>query len=82
MSEIDEYVKKLNESAEEVEPLSAEGGDRIRDIIELVKNINEGDNKKKALALVMEILERMEEYETYVPTSVAHFRFLKEEFSK
>jgi len=82
MSKIDEYVKKLEESIAEVEPFSPQGGDRIREIIDLVKNLSKGDNKKKALEIVNETLERMIEYESYVPVSITNFKFLKAELSK
>lgn len=82
MGEIDEMVKMLDESIEEVQPLHAEGADYIRQFQEVVKNLDAEGNKEKAKELFHIIFDPMVEYDSYVPTSVAHFKKIQEILTK
>jgi len=77
MNDIDEIVKMLNESIEEVQPFHAEGADYIRQFQETIKNLDTEGNKEKAKELFHIIFDPMVDYESYVPTSVAHFKKIK-----
>ncbi len=78
MSEIDKIVKIFDESIEEVQPFHEEGADYIRKFQEVIKDLDAEGNKEKAKELFHIIFDPMVEYESYVPTSVAHFKKIKE----
>ncbi len=80
MSEIE---NKIKECIAEIGPyrfFSAEidlAVKALKEVADLTKNLNE-DNRKKALEIVIEFLNRTAAYSSYVPRTTSNLKFVKE----
>ena len=80
MSEIE---SKIKECIAEIQPyrfFSAEIDLAIKalnEVVDLTKNLNE-ENRKKALEIVTEFLNRTAAYSSYIPRTASNLKFVKE----
>jgi len=81
LSGVEDILKKLEQCDFEIGGYSTEASDRLKEIVNLVKNLTK-ENRGKALKMVNEMLSQMEPYEFYIPTSVENFRAIKEWLDK
>lgn len=84
MSEIE---SKIKECIAEIEPyrfFSAEidlAVKALKEVEDLAKNLNE-ENRKKALEIVTEFLNRTVAYSSYIPRTASNLKFVKEWLEK
>ena len=80
MSEIE---SKIKECIAEIGPyrfFSAEidlAVKALNEVVDLTKNLNE-ENRKKALEIVTEFLNRTAAYSSYIPRTASNLKFVKE----
>ena len=80
MSEIE---SKIKECIAEIEPYRVYSGEidlavkALKEVVDLTKNLNE-ENRKKALEIVTEFLNRTVAYSSYIPRMTSNLKFVKE----
>ena len=84
MSEIE---SKIKECISEIEPYRFYAAEidlavkALKEVDKLTKNLNE-ENRKKALEIVTEFLNRTAAYSSYIPRTSSNLKFIKEWLEK
>lgn len=78
-----EIESKIKECIAEIQPyrfFSAEidlAVKALKEVVDLTKNLNE-ENRKKALEIVTEFLNRTAAYSSYIPRTASNLKFVKD----
>jgi len=80
---LSEIESKIKECIAEIEPYRVYSGEidlavkALKEVVDLTKNLNE-ENRKKALEIVTEFLNRTVAYSSYIPRMTSNLKFVKE----